>query len=716
MKPTLLPLLATLSLLSPPARAETPLFSRQVTPTLYRLGCSAGQCHGSFSGKGNFRLSLFAADPEADYRALRYDGFGRRINRLRPQDSLLLLKPTGALPHGGGVRLKTGGPEYRLLKSWIENGMQYDRAAEGDVQSLRVEPATLALDARTPRRPLRVWARLSGGREEEVTRWTRFESLNEDVAAVDAEGRVSRRRGGDTPVLARYAGQVGFATVVVPVALPPGLTFPDEKPTDKVDKLLLARLRRLNIVPSPRCDDLEFIRRVSLDVAGTLPLPQEARAFLADKAADKRAKLIDRLLNGPEHASLWALKLCDLVGADDRFGAPVYAWYDKLRDKLRRNEPWDKIVSLEYISGLKFNQGNDGMQKLDGRKVALQVAYAYLGMHLECAQCHKHPNDRWTQNDFFSFAQAFAYTEIKAPPGKPVEVFHDVLSGQPLSPRLLGGSAIALTPGVSPPQQVMKWVVSKDNPYFARAIVNRVWAHYFGRGLLDPVDAQAAANPPAHPEVLDELARDFTASGYDLRRLHRRLLTTAAYQRTWRTNASNTRDERNFSRRILRLMDAEVAVDAINQVTGAPFKVRTPYAKLPPKRVIKRALELPPSRISPTDDGYLLQIFGKPLRVQASDYERSNAPSLSQVLYLYNSTELKAKIAADKGLLRGFLEAIKDDGKLVEELYLLTLTRFPRPQETARALEHVRTAASRRAGFQEVLWSLCNHKEFLVNR
>ncbi len=696
------------------AVAAGPPFARQVTPLLYKLGCSAGACHGSFSGKGGLRLSLFAADPEADFEALRHGGLGRRLNFARPEESLLLLKPAGRLPHGGGVRLRAGSAEYALLKSWIEAGARYD-AAEARVVGLRVEPANAALAGPGQSLPLRAWAKLSTGPEEEVTPWVLFEAVDEQVAGVDRGGRVTGWRGGDTAVLARYAGQVGFATVTVAAPLPPGLAFPDENLTDKVDQLLAAKLRRLGVVPSPRSDDLTFLRRACLDVTGSLPQPDDVRAFLADRSPDKRAKMIDRLLEDPLHSALWALKVLEWVGADDRFGAPVYAWYDRLREQLKRNEPWDRIVSFDYLTGLKFNQGNDGMQTLDARKVALQATYAFLGVHLECAQCHKHPHDRWTQNDFFAFAQAFAYTEAKAPPGKPVEVFRDTLTGQPLAPRVLGGPALELKEGVNPRQEVLRWLTAADNPYFARAMVNRVWAHYFGRGLVEPADAQAAANPPAHPEVLDELARDFTANHFDLRRLHRRVLNTVAYQRDWKPNATSALDVRNFSHHALRLLQAEQVVDALNQATGAPLKVNPPYAKLPPKRVITRALELPPGRLSPVDDGYLLQIFGRPLRVQASDYERSNAPSLSQVLYLYNSRELREKIAGG-GRLKKQVESIPDDRRLIEELYLLTLTRPPEPPEVEQALAGLRTAKSRIDGFGELLWALFNRKEFLVNR
>jgi hypothetical protein len=762
------------------ARAQEPEFGRHITPILYQLGCSAGQCHGSFSGKGGFRLSLFAGNNHADYLNIR-GALGRRLDFQHPEQSLLLLKPTGAIAHGGGVRLIKNGWQYALLKKWIEAGAPYhpDRAVK--VLAVRVEPATFTL-GKGPQ-ALRVLAKLSTGADEDVTRYTRFESLDPGVAVVDAEGRVSGRRSGDVAVLAHYAGQVGFATALVPGPTAT-LKAPAEQPTDQLDKLLLDRLGKLNIVPSPVCGDLDFVRRAYLDIIGQLPTPAEVRAFVADTASDKRVKLIDRLLENPLHAALWAGQLCDMVGADDRFIADgVYAFHDWFRNKLEQNLSWDKIaygvLCATAADGATAAQILEAQQRqaetlkkqkeakgtppppnprpwtggyaarrtldvfynnlihtqdlpggkgriVDSRKIALRAAHTFLGVRLECAQCHKHPSDRWSQADFLAFSTIFAHVGLGADPAlkaqkvnlsgvhaeeQPVETFLDPDTQRPLPPRILGQPALEIQSGMDARQELWKWLTARDNPFFARAIVNRVWAHYLGRGFVEPADAQAAANPPSHPEVLDELARDFIAHGYDLRRLHRRILGTLAYQRDWRTNATNARDERNFSHRLLRRLTAEQALDAIAQITGTAIKLPKRYAS---PRDGQKAVEIALSRVG-GDDGYVLQIFGRPIRVQNCDCERSPAGSLSQTLYLFNDEKLLGKIADPKGRLTTLVERTPDDGKLLEELYLSALTRLPTPAEAARSLAHLRQAASRLEGYQDVLWSLLNRHDFIVN-
>jgi hypothetical protein len=779
--PRLLLAISLAACLSTAARAQQPEFGRHITPILYQLGCSAGQCHGAFSGKGGFRLSLFAGNNHADYLNIR-GALGRRLDRQHPEKSLLLLKPTGAIEHGGGVRLKQDGWQYALLKKWIEAGTPYHPNLEAKVLAVRVEPATFTL-GQGPK-ALRVLAKLSTGVDEDVTRYTRFESLDPGVAVVDAEGHVSGRRAGDVAVLAHYAGQVGFGTALVP-GPPAAIKPPVKQPTDAIDKLLLDRLGQLNIIPSPACGDLDFVRRAYLDTIGQLPSPAEVRAFLGDKAPDKRAQLIDRLLANPLHAALWAGQLCDMVGADDRFiGDGVYSFHDWFRNKLEQNLSWDKITygvlcasaadgataaqvleaqkrqaeltkkqkdakgakpppnprpwtagyatrrTLDvFYSNLIHTQDLPGGKGriVDSRKIALRVAHTFLGVRLECAQCHKHPNDRWSQADFLGFSTIFAHVGLGADPAlkaqkvnvngvhaeeKAVETFLDPDTQQPLLPRILGGPPLDVKPGTDIRQELWKWMTAKDNPYFARAIVNRVWAHYLGRGIVEPADAQAAANPPSHPEVLDELARDFIVHGYDLRHLHRRILGTLAYQRDWRTNASNAQDERNFSHRLLRRLTAEQALDAIAQVTGTTIKLPKRFAS---PRDGQKAVEIALSRVG-GDDGYVLQIFGRPIRVQNCDCERSPAGSLSQTLYLFNDEKLLGKIADPNGRLKTLVEQTPDDGKLLEELYLSALTRLPMPAEVERSLAHLRQAASRLEGYQDVLWSLLNRHDFIVNR
>jgi hypothetical protein len=577
---------------------------------------------------------------------------------------------------------------------------------------------------------------------------------------------------------------VAFATVLVPGPVVAGVKKPDETPADKVDVLLLKRLDALNIVASPRCDDLDFLRRAYLDVIGQLPTPEEIRAFQADKDPGKRAKLIDRLLEHPLHAALWAGKLCDMVGADDRFiGDGVYNFHDWFRGKIEKNTPWDEIAYGVIVATaadgrdpdkIREDQKRDIAEKkaakekkpvekkddtppwrrgyatrktldvfynnlihqqvvpgkprmIDSKKIALRVSHTFLGVQLECAQCHKHPNDRWSQQDFLSFATAFAHVDFGPDPAlkaakvnlsgthvtsKPIDVQFDPDTGEPLPPRLLGGAGIDVKDGVDPRREVWAWLVQKENPYFAAAIVNRVWAHYLGRGLVEPVDGLAAANPPSHPDVMDELTRDFITSKFDLRQLERRILNLAAYQRDWRSNATNGKDERNFSHRTLRRLSAEQALDAIAQVTGTPVKLPKRYGT--PRDGVK-AVEVALSRVG-GDDGYVLSIFGRPIRVQNCDCERSAAASLSQTLYLFNDEKLIAKIHDDKGRVKNLVETMADDAKLLDELFLWALTRFPTAAERDRCLKHIATAESRLEGYQDVVWSLLNRQEFIINR
>ncbi len=779
MNPRVLFLLLVTLMPTNRVRAETPLFGREVVPVLYKLGCSAGSCHGSFSGKGGFRLSLFASDPVADYRQVR-GMFDRRLNLQAPEQSLLLLKPTGKLPHGGDVRLVPGSAEYHLLRRWIEAGAPYDPAREGHVVAVCVEPPKFVTAEGAAPTPLKVLARLDDGSERDVTHLARFEIFDGTIAEMDS-GRVSGRRIGDTHILAHYAGQIGYTYALVPLPAPKGIAWPEEKLADPIDRLIVDKLRQLNIVPSPRCDDLTFLRRVHLDVTGQLPLPDDIRKFLADPAPDKRAQVIDSLLAHPLHAAVWATKLCDITGADnrvlyDRAVSDAHDWY---RNKLAANWPWDKIVlgvltastaddrSIEelaahlkrqaeekkkpapeapqgkpwergyalrntldvFFDNNKFRvQAGPDRGKIDPQPIALHVATAFLGVRLECAECHKHPHDRWSQEDFFGFTLAFAYVNRGVDPNlrkqkvnlgglyaadEPLAHFVQTIAGKVSLPRVLGGADIAVKPGVDPRRAVWEWMVRPDNPYFARALVNRVWAYYFGRGLIEPVDALGAANPPSHPEVLDELVRDFIESKYDLRRLHRRILTSAAYQRGWETNASNAKDERNYAHHPLRRMAAEQVVDAVAQVTATPVALAPVYSG-DPKRPFDRSVEYPLSRPGGADS-YVLKIFDKPQRTQSCDCERAETPNLSQSLYLYNDQALISKITTPDGRLTKLLASVADNNRLLDELYLLTLSRPPSDAERQRAARYLATARSRAEGFEDLLWSLLNRREFLVN-
>jgi len=775
---------------------RVPSFAHEIVPTFYKLGCNAGECHGSFSGKGNFRLSLFAADAAADHLSI-HDAFDRRIDRQSPADSLLLKKPTTRMPHGGGLKLPPDSAEYALLLRWIEAGAPTDHTTAPRVVKVEVDPPVLEIPVGTTSKPLRVTAQFADGTRRDVTNFARLESLDASLAETQGAS-ISTRRPGDTYILAHFTGQIGYANVLAPVAEKPA-AFPSEPLTDVVDRRIVDKLRRLNVVPADLCNDNDFVRRAYLDVVGRLPTPDEVRRFTSDKSPNKRAAEIDRLLADPMHAGVWAQEFCDAMGADNRtmYDESVYRIYDWMRNRFERNVPWDQVVrgaitgsvadgrslaelekenariqkareeaaaaqmaaqkdgkkyeapkrhlagkpwhgdlamrnTLEDFSyNLKFRvQAGPRKGQMDARPLSQHVATAFLGVRLECAECHKHPHDRWSQQDFFSFTAAFAYLKRGVSPemyakkltlingtfvtDKPEEEFLDPKTGEVLPPKALGGPAIETKPGVDPREEVWKWMVSPDNPYFAKSIVNRVWAHYMGRGLIEPVDALSEANPPSHPEVMDELVAEFRKSGYDLRKLHRRILNTRAYQRDWLTNKSNTSDERNYSHRVLRRMPAEFVADALADVTGTPIKLDiTIYGGPGDDRTVERAMDMPLSRPR-GDDSYVLKIFDKPLRTQSCDCERSSGPNLSQALFLYNDTALTKKIADPEGRLARLLKTIPDDSKLLDELYLLTFARLPSAAERTRSQEHLKVAATRDAGFEDLFWSLLNRREFLI--
>jgi hypothetical protein len=757
-----------------PTIAE-PQFARHVVAVLDRLGCNSGACHGSFRGQNGFRLSLFGGDPSLDYVSLARDSFGRRINRLDPERSLLLLKPTLQVPHRGGLRLNKDSSEYRLLRAWIAGGAHYEPAREPALTHIEVAPAESVLAPRTGTTALRVTAHFADGVREDATKLSRFETLNDEVAVVDRDGHVLARDAGDTAMLVRYAGQVEAVSILVPRAA----TSNDELATAHhydsaglLDDQINDKLKKLNIVPSELTSDTEFLRRVSLDLIGTLPAPAELQAFAADSRPYKRAKKIDELLARPEYAAFWATKFSDWTGNDTRYLANPYRpkqskqWHDWFRDKLARNVPYSEIATGVVAATSREGQTAEQWQtwakaeetrlqskdwhydyrsrktldllyikarNLEPDNLSLQISYCFLGVKIECAQCHKHPMDRWTQADFGSFAKTFAYVGVSRGFNRKTfplaeatnngmsginEVYHlesprkhypDPQTGQELMPKALGGPPLPVSKDQDPRVALAAWMTAVDNPYFARAMVNRLWAHYFGRGLVDPPDALAAANPATHPVLLQELAQRFASGGYDLKALHRTLLNSYTYQRSWRPNPTNAGDRRNFSHALVRRLAAEQVIDAVAQATGVPPQFTATEA--PPQT---RAIELAPSRVLGAE-AYALTIFGRPQRQQNCDCERSSQPGLPQTLYLFNDGDLLNKIRKTGARLEKLLAANADNDQLVEELYLWTLARWPSASERAEAVKYLGASSARRTSAEDLFWALLNHREFLVN-
>ncbi|MFN4257675.1 MAG: DUF1549 domain-containing protein [Gemmataceae bacterium] len=741
-----------------------PGFARHIEPLIGKAGCNNRACHGSFQGAGSFRLSLFSSDLRMDHDSLVKDGL---IDAKNPARSLALEKATQQRPHKGGQRFEANSWEYRMFHDWIAAGAPYEPGKEPVLERLDVIPPALVLSKKGDTATLKIVAHYSDNSVEDVTALTQFSTNDDVIANVDDQGQITAGSAGDTAIVVTFAGAVSTAHVIVPV---PGsgetVAFPIQ---NKIDELAAAKWHKLGLRPSELADDAEFVRRVHLDLIGTLPTAAETRAFLADQDPNKRAKLIDRLLERPEYAMFWATKFSDLTGNDDRLtplprAKTVWLWYAWFQDKLEKNLPYDQIVEgivtattregrsvadtvaehkeiAQGISGNNFDfktyaerQTCDIFWKKAGNRgdtVALQVSYAFLGIRLECAQCHKHPFDRWTQDDFRGYTAFFTPVRLGVPDDVPKEVVPATRDRQSyaysevfietgrtgnrnqtaanLRVRPLGGAPYTVKAGEDPRVVLMNWMRAPDNPFFAKAITNRIWAHYFGVGIIDPPDDINAANPPSNPELLDWLAKDFIAHKFDLKHLHRTILNSRVYQLTWKPNETNVLDERNFSRAQLRRLSAEVVVDAINQVTGS----RDVYGALAPAGT--RAIGLAPTRLGNRGPGYALAIFGRPLRTQTCDCERSGDAGLPQAMYLLNDVDVNTKISAANGQLARLVRDIRDNNALVEELYLATLSRFPTQEETQRALQYVAQAENRKAGFEDVLWSLINVREFIFN-
>ena len=736
-----------------------PEFSRHVVPLLGKLGCNGRACHGSFQGQNGFRLSLFGHDAKFDHTELTADTDRVRVDLKNVDKSLALRKPSGRDDHEGGELFSVGSWEHRLLRDWIAGGAKFEASKETKLVKLDISPREMQLHKTAlPTSQLRLVAEFSDGSREDVTPLTLFSTNNDAVAKVSDSGLISLAGPGDTAIVATYAGVVVTSQVLVQYPTT-DKRFPEFASDNPLDALAVAKWKKVGIHPSGLSSDAEFLRRVYLDLIGTLPTADEARQFLGDKTENKRARLIDELLERPEYAMYWATKFSDWTGNDSRFtpqprSKTAWLWYDWLRDKLARNLPYDEIVggfltatsrevrsAEEYAKEYQqiaakfadgFDDGTYARRKTNdmywmkagnkGPTLALQAAYAFLGIRLECAQCHKHPFDRWTQDDFQKFAVFFNVTEggvqkdlktaagdIKTDKnGYQLREVYVASAKKKTTARLLGGDDVAIEGNEDPRQKLFEWLRSPENPLLARAIANRLWGHYFGVGIVHPVDDFNAANPPSNPQLLDWLTQDFIEHKFDLKHLHRTILTSRTYQLTWQPNDTNRLDERNFSHALLRRMPAEVVIDAINQVTGTQDAYNNGNAPAG-----TRTIGLAPSRLRGDGPEYALTIFGRPLRTQTCDCERSGETGLSQALYLLNDVDLNRKIADEKGRLAKQLAEMSDNRELIEELYLGALSRYPSKQEMKSSLAFVAGAKDRAAGMQDVLWSLLNLREFI---
>jgi Protein of unknown function (DUF1553)/Protein of unknown function (DUF1549) len=711
-------------------------FRNHVIPMMTRIGCNSGACHGALAGKGGLKLSLRGYNPEADHFVMTRQTLGRRVNKIEPNKSLVLLKPSLAIPHGGGQKLEVGSPDYRLLADWIAAGASGIRADDPAIQRLEVLPAAAVLK---PKDTLQVLVRAwySDGHSEDVTHWAKFNSSEDLVATVDAEGKATVAGYGETAITVWYSNLVAANRIASP--LPNSVdakVFASAPRNSFIDDLVLRKLASLHIPPSSACDDAEFIRRAYLDAAGILPTPDEAKKFLADPSPDKRAKLIDALLERPEYVDYWAHKWSDLLLISTRrLPQPaVWAFYQDVRKSVADDKPWDRFArDLLTTSGSTLDAGaaNYFVIHKDVSDLTEATAVTFMGMSITCCRCHNHPLEKWTQDQYWEFANLFSRVGLKNGDRAGEVLVQSLPSGEALHlrrgvampPTPLDGKPLALDSPIDRRQYFADWLTAPDNAYFARSLVNRVWRNFMGRGLVEPEDDLRQTNPPTNPELLDALAKDFVDSKYDVKVLIRRIMNSAAYQRSSKAIAGNESDDRFYSHYLLRRLPAEVLLDAYSQVTDAP----TPFTQLASAAgdsmtaytgypLGTRATQLPDSLVV----SRFLEAFGRPERVATCSCERQDDSSVGQALHVNNGKTLNDKLRDPKGRVEAWIKEKVSDDQAVRRLYLSALSREPGPAEAKKFHDLLADAAAdgkttRREALEDLFWAVLASKEFVFN-
>ena len=689
-------------------------FVNDIAPVFVRLGCSASNCHGALNGQNEFKLSLFGYEPESDYKAVVEASAGRRINRADPAKSLILLKPTLSVRHGGGKRFEAGSLEYRALKEWIEAGAPAGSGAESKMVRLEVTPRERVLVREGATQQLVVLAHYADGATADVTRKVRYQSNDDSIATVSADGLVAARRGGEAAILVRSLDQVTAARIGVALS-PPMRNYPNTPRNNFIDELVFSKLRRLNIVPSEVCTDEEFLRRASLDLIGVLPTADEARKFLASRDPNKRAKLVDELLERPEYADFWGLFWSDRLSNSRQFlyEKGTFFFQQWLREAMAQNLPYDQFArELITATGGLYEVAPTSYYPLmkKAEEMATTTSQVFLGVSLECARCHDHPFEKWKQDDFLGLAAFFPQVRYKnrirqnerALYLDPKRELTHPKSKKPVTPKFLGGETVKIESERDRREVLADWITAPSNPYFARAIVNRIWKHFLGRGLVDPVDDFRITNPPTNEPLLDAMAEDFIRRKYDLKHLFRTIVGSRVYQLSAQPNGTNKEDKQFYSRFYLKRLNAEELLDGICRVTEVP-------EKFPGFHLGTRATQLPDPKVP----SYFLDVFDRATRETVC--ERKQTTSVMQIMHLVSGDTINQKIRAENSLIERLIKSGKSSREIIEELYLRTLSRFPKTDEAQLLQQGIGQAPSPREGYEDLLWALLNSKEFLFN-
>lgn len=688
-------------------------FRRDVIPILSKAGCNSGGCHGKAEGQNGFKLSVFGFDTRADHQALTMEAHGRRISRTHPERSLVLLKGTGQMPHGGGRKIEADSRWYRLLHRWVSEGAKFDLETDAPIASIHVEPQQVTLAPHASQQ-LRIVAVQPDGSRRSVTAECDFQSNQDAIASVDATGKVVVTEApGEAAILVRFQGQVAVCRITRPQA-ERLFTRPAEQ--NFVDSLVWDKLDLLGVPVSPPADDATFLRRVSLDLTGTLPTAEVARQFLADSSTDKRERLVQSLFQSTEYADYWAQRWADLLQVDKDLVTPqgAHAMTRWIRSQIASNVPYDQFVrSILTAEGATLSESPAGffLVQKDPEKLAKAVSQLFLGVRIECAQCHHHPFERWDQKDYIAFAGFFTGVDRRATPTggqKIVEIAGSDLphprSGEIVPTAGLGVAAADFRLSTNRRAVLAQWVTGPDNPYLARSLVNRLWAHYMGRGLVEPIDDFRATNPASNEPLLDALAQHLIDQQFDVRAFTSTLLRSNVYQLSSHVEGANSTDMQNHSHASWKPLPAEVLLDAISQATGVPEQ----FNGWP---VGYRAIQIWDNRL-PSD---FLEVFGRPVRQSVCACERGSDPTIAQALHLMNSTRTDAKITSRDGRAASLAASSQSPEQIVDELFLTTLTRFPSIEERTRVVQTFTDSANRQEAIEDVLWMLLNTKEFVFN-
>ncbi|MDB6006594.1 MAG: hypothetical protein JWR15_3581 [Prosthecobacter sp.] len=708
---------------------ERPLnFANDIVPIFTKASCNSGGCHGKASGQNGFKLSLLGFEPQEDYEHIVREARGRRVFPAAPNESLLLTKAINSTPHGGGKKLDAKSDEYGILIKWISSGMPYGKDTDPKMIAIEVQPTEKVMTLKSNQQ-LKVLAKYSDGYVRDVTRSALYEPNDKSMAEVGEAGLVKLYDlPGDVAVMVRYQGKVGVFRATAPLGAPV-----EKLPASRnfIDDLVFNKLKQLGLPPSDIADDNTFLRRVTIDVAGRLPTPAETQAFISDGNPKKREAVLDRLLASDEYADYFAGKWSALLRnkrSDPKDARGNFAFHQWIRDSLYDNMRYDQFVREVITASGDMASHPQVAWYRQAKDMTIQMedtAQLFLGQRLQCAQCHHHPFEKWSQQDYYGFSAFFSTVARKASANLGEDIIFtkraeaqavNLRTKQPVKPTGLGSPTLALAPDDDPRESLADWLGSKDNPFFAKALVNRYWKHFFNRGLIEPEDDMRETNPPVNPELLSALAADFVKSGYDLRQLIRTITNSTTYQLSAIPNAYNAKDRQNFSRYYPKRLNAEVLYDSVNTL----LDVQTTFAGQAPGT---RAVALPDN--SYNQSTYFLSVFGRPDSSSACECERTQEASLAQSLHLLNAAEIQTQLSRGNGRADTLTKDTRPDDDKIADLYHIALSRDPNPAEVKFAHTHLDKKTTGKTGdeafkgkkeaYEDILWALLNTKEFLFN-